>query len=234
MLPVALLAGGLATRLRPVTEHIPKSLVDVAGQPFILRQLDYLHSQGVRSVVLCVGHLGHLVETVVGDGSTRGLDIRYSFDGERPLGTGGAIARAMPLLGEEFFVLYGDSFLPIDYAAVEQSYRDQGKPALMTVLRNEDRWDTSNVTFRDGRVVAYDKHVRSAEMAHIDYGLGVISRGAILHPYRSGAFDLSEVYGYLATSGLLAGHEVRDRFYEIGSHAGLADTIRYFEHSHQE
>ena len=114
-LPVAILAGGLATRLRPITEKIPKSLVDVAGEPFIVRQLDYLFRQRVRDVVLCIGYLGEMIEAVVGDGSRFGLRVSYSIDGPILLGTGGALRRAAPLLGEAFFVLYGDSYLPVDY-----------------------------------------------------------------------------------------------------------------------
>src|SRR6266853_6505050 len=146
-LPVAILAGGLATRLRPITEKIPKSLVPVAGEPFLAHQLRLLRAQGVPRVVLCAGHLGEMIEREFGDGAAFGIELQYSFDGPKLLGTGGAIRQAMPLLGDSFFVLYGDSFLPIDYDAVAAAGRSSGQAALMTVFRNEGAWDTSNVEF---------------------------------------------------------------------------------------
>jgi MurNAc alpha-1-phosphate uridylyltransferase len=226
MLPVAILAGGLATRLRPLTTTIPKSLVEVAGRPFIAWQLDQMREQGVERVVLCIGHLGEQIEQVVGDGHAFGLEVRYSPDGPRLLGTGGALRQALNLLGPTFFVLYGDSFLPIDFAAVQRTHERSGQPALMTVMKNGNRWDTSNVLFDKGRLLAYDKRARSPDMAHIDYGLGVLSASVLTR--RSGTFDLADVYQELARLGQLAGLEVHQRFYEIGSHDGLRDTCNYF------
>jgi MurNAc alpha-1-phosphate uridylyltransferase len=228
MLPVAILAGGLATRLRPITETIPKALVDVAGQPFIVRQLNYLHAQGVRTVVLCVGYLGDMVQALVGDGSRFGIAVRYSPDGATLLGTGGALKKAVPMLGKHFFVLYGDSFLPVDFSAVQQAYEASGRKALMTVLKNGDRWDKSNVLFRDGELVEYNKHTPRPDMAYIDYGLGVIAAD-VLSPYPPDhAFDLADVYQTLSLHGELFGMEVHERFYEIGSHAGLQEAADYF------
>lgn len=229
MMPtVAILAGGLATRLRPLTVTVPKSLVEVAGRPFVSWQLDYLRDQGVREVVLCIGHLGEQIEAVVGDGHGWGLRVRYSSDGEARLGTGGALRHALPLLGETFFVLYGDSFLPIDFAAVLQAYRQSRVPALMTVLRNGNRWDRSNVHFEGGRLLDYDKHHPHPQMAYIDYGLGVLSNSVLANEPNGQPFDLADVYHGLARRGELAGFEVTERFYEIGSHEGLLETSRYF------
>lgn len=228
MLPVAILAGGLATRLRPITKTIPKALVEVAGEPFICRQLEYLHAQGIRRVVLCIGYLGEMIEAVVGDGSRFGLEVLYSMDGPVLLGTGGALKQALPLLGEQFFVLYGDSFLPIDFGAVELAFLESKKAALMTVLENGDRWDKSNVLFRDGELVEYNKHAPRPEMEFIDYGLGVLSN-RVLEVYPAGqAFDLAEVYHALSLRGQLAGYEMKERFYEIGSHDGLKEAETYF------
>lgn len=228
MLPVALLAGGLATRLRPITETIPKALVNVAGQPFILRQLAYLRDQGVRKVVLCIGYLGEMIEAVVGDGAQFGLQISYSPDGPALLGTGGALKQAVPLLGDAFFVLYGDSFLPLDFAAVEQAFVQSGQPSLMTVLRNGDQWDKSNVLFADGHLVEYNKRAPRPEMSYIDYGLGVIKAGVLDACPPAQPFDLADVYQTLSLQGQLAGMEVFERFYEIGSHTGLKQTEDYF------
>ena len=233
MLPVAILAGGMATRLRPITETIPKSLVDVAGKPFILHQLDYLRRQGLTRVVLCLGHLGEQVEDVVGDGAAYGLEVLYSWDGPRLLGTGGAIKQALPQLGQQFFVVYGDSYLPVDFQAVERDFLCSGKPALMTVLRNADRWDKSNVEFDNGKIVEYNKGSPRHEMDHIDYGLGVLSSAVLANMPPNEPFDLADVYNDLSLRGELAGHEVFERFYEIGSHKGLNETIQFFRQENQ-
>jgi len=228
MLPVAILAGGLATRLRPITESIPKALVEVAGKPFIFRQLDYLYLQGIRRVVLCIGYLGEMIEQIVGDGSQFGLEVTYSPDGPVLLGTGGALRQALPMLGKHFFVLYGDSFLPVDFPPVEKAFFDHKKPALMTVLENANRWDKSNVLYREGELVEFNKLAPRPEMAYIDYGLGVLS-SQILEQYQPGqVLDLAEVYHALSIKGQLTGYEVHKRFYEIGSHSGLKETETYF------
>jgi len=222
-IPVAVLAGGLATRLRPITEKIPKSLIPVAGKPFLAHQLELLRSRGIRRVVLCVGYLGETIQRQFGDGRAFGLKLDYAFDGPKLLGTGGAIKNALPLLGMEFFVLYGDSYLPIQYRPVAEFFRRSGKPACMTVYRNEGRYDTSNVVFRDGSVVAYDKKNRLPEMRHIDYGLSLF-QATVFNAYPADKpFDLAEVMGKLVQEKQLVGYEVRERFYEIGSPAGLAE-----------
>ena len=233
MLPVAILAGGLATRLRPITESIPKSLVDVAGKPFVLRQLDYLRHQGVTRVVLCVGYMGEKVEAVVGDGAAYGLEVLYSWDGPTLLGTGGAIKQALPKLGHQFFVFYGDSYLPVDFQAVERDFLSSGKPALMTILRNDNRWDKSNVEFEDRRIVEYNKGAPHPNMNHIDYGLGVLSSEVLADMPSNGPFDLADVYHDLSIRGDLAGREVFERFYEIGSHNGLNETVLFFRQESQ-
>ena len=220
-IPLAILAGGLATRLRPITETIPKSLVSVAGRPFIEHQLEQLQREGIRRVVLCVGHLGEMVRDVVGDGSRFGLRVDYSFDGPKLLGTGGALRQALPLLGDTFFVLYGDSYLPIPFAPVAETFLESGQQGLMTVYRNEGSHDTSNVVFADGRIRIYDKKAKLPEMRHIDYGLELL-KPAAFEPFAGReAFDLAELLQNLLGRDQLAGHEVMTRFYEIGSHAGL-------------
>ena len=161
-IPLAILAGGLATRLRPITEKIPKSLVLIAGKPFLTRQLELLHSRGIRRVVLCVGYLGEMIQRDFG-GQACGIQLDYSFDGPKLLGTGGAIKRARPWLGPEFFVLYGDSYLPIEYRPVAETFAQQGRDGLMTVFRNENQFDTSNVWFADGEIKVYDKKQRLSQ-----------------------------------------------------------------------
>ena len=222
-IPVAILAGGLATRLRPVTEKIPKSLVPVAGKPFLAHQLELLHARGIRRAVLCIGYLGEMIQREFGDGKAYGVRLDYSFDGPKLLGTGGAIKRALPLLGGEFFVLYGDSYLPVAYRPIADFFRRSGKLGLMTVYRNEGRYDTSNVVFHDGEIAVYDKKNRPPEMRHIDYGLSLF-KASVFESYSTNRpFDLAEVMGRLVREKQLAGYEIRERFYEMGSPAGLAE-----------
>jgi MurNAc alpha-1-phosphate uridylyltransferase len=227
MLPVAILAGGLATRLRPLTQTVPKALLPVAGRPFIHWQLALLAQQGVTRVVLCAGHLGGQIEAAVGNGSSFGMTVRYSFDGAALLGTGGALKRALPMLGTAFFVLYGDSYLPCSFAAAQAAYEVSAAPGLMTVFCNEDRWEKSNVLFRDGRVIEYDKRSPRPHMRHVDYGLSILSTRALQRSPADAAFDLADLYHELADRGELAALAVDERFYEIGSVAGIEATEQY-------
>jgi NDP-sugar pyrophosphorylase family protein len=227
MLPVAILAGGLATRLRPVTERIPKALIEVNGEPFLAHQLRLLASRGVKRATLCVGYLGGMLESYAGDGSRFGLELTYSADGPQLLGTAGAVAHARPLLGESFFVLYGDSYLPCDYAAAAAAFEQSELLGLMTVFHNQDRWDTSNVRFEGGRIITYNKKLRTPLMRHIDYGLGVFRAAAFDGIPESGAHDLADLYQGLLERGELAGLEVTERFYETGSFAGIQELSEY-------
>jgi len=225
-LSVVILAGGLATRLRPITEKIPKSLVEVAGQPFLAHQLALLRNNQVTKVILCVGYLGEMIERAFGDGSEHGVNILYSYDGPELVGTGGAVRKALPMLPQSFFVLYGDSYLPINYQAVAEAYAGCGRPALMTVFANEDVWDKSNVRFEDGELMLYSKTRHIPEMHHIDYGLSVCSRGLFENAAGESAFDLATLFERLSEKRQLAGFEVHQRFYEIGSHQGLQELDR--------
>jgi NDP-sugar pyrophosphorylase family protein len=221
--PVVILAGGLATRLRPLTEKIPKALVGVAGRPFLEHQLDLLKRNSIAEVILCLGYLGEMIEQLYGDGEAFGIRIRYSFDGPILLGTGGAIKRASALLPDTFFVLYGDSYLPINFQAVAAAFAEAGQPALMTVYANADAWDTSNVWFEQNRIRLYSKREKLPEMRFIDYGLMVCTRQIFDDSPADVPFNLADVLEALSRKGQLAGHEVDQRFYEIGSPAGLAE-----------
>jgi len=227
MWPVAILAGGLATRLRPMTDRIPKSLLSIAGRPFIFHQLDLLRSQGVDRVVLCVGHLGDQIRAAVGDGRSLGLAIDYSFDGAELLGTGGALKQALPLLGDEFFVLNGDSYLPCSFAPIQSAYEAAQRPALMTVLRNDNRWDKSNVLIINGELIEYDKKSPRFGMSHIDFGLYVLSSDVFLTYGESRVIDLADICHELSKNGQLAALEVSERFYEVGSPRGIRDAEEY-------
>jgi NDP-sugar pyrophosphorylase family protein len=227
LLPIAILAGGLATRLRPITEKIPKSLIEINGEPFIVHQLRLLRARGIERAVLCVGHLGEMIEQGVGDGSALGIEVEYSFDGPTLLGTAGAIRNALPKLGGRFFVIYGDSYLPCDYAAVAKAFDSSGSLGLMTVFRNEGRWDSSNVEFAEGKILAYSKQKRTPRMNYIDYGLGVFQAQAFAEIAKGASCDLAGLYEGLLQRRQLAGFEVHERFYEIGSAEGLKETAAF-------
>jgi NDP-sugar pyrophosphorylase family protein len=223
MLPLVLLAGGLATRMRPLTEKIPKSMLEVKRKPFIDWQLRLLKSKGIENVIICLGYLGGQIEKCAGNGGRFGLKITYSYDGDKLLGTGGAVKKIDKALPSRFFILYGDSYLDIDYKAVEEAFTASGKPALMTVYKNNGQFDASNVIFRDGRIVSYSKKEKLPEMEYIDYGLGIIQKNVFDSYPANTAFDLAEVYEKLCREGRLAGYEVFKRFYEIGSPQGLKE-----------
>jgi NDP-sugar pyrophosphorylase family protein len=219
----------LATRLLPVTEEIPKSLIPIGGRPFLAHQLELLRSRGIEDVVLCIGHLGNLIRDFAGDGEAFGLRISYSTDGPQALGTAGAIRKALPLLGSHFFVLYGDSYLPCDYSAVCSAFEASGMRGLMTIYKNEGKYDASNVEAVNGRMVRYDKRDRSGAMTYIDYGLGVFDCSVFAEMRAGESCDLATVYERLLKTRELAGFEVSERFYEIGSRAGIADLERHLE-----
>lgn len=235
-----ILAGGLGTRMQPLTNHYPKALIEVEGLPFVHHQLTWLSAHGVTQAILCIGYRGEMIRDYVGDGRRWDLRVRYVDEGKELRGTAGALRLALDeaQLEESFLFTYGDSFLPIDFAEVYQHFQNCGQPALMTVFHNEGKWDTSNVIFDEtsGQVTLYDKERKSrpaSDFAFIDYGLSVLRRdvvedfvAAASPPARS---DMAQVFTRLSQSGLLAGLEVTQRFYEIGSFTGLeelADFLR--------
>ena len=224
MPPLAILAGGLATRLKPLTEQVPKSLIEVGGQPFIAHQLRLLQRERIHRVVLCLGHLGEQIEAFVGDGGQFGVSVVYCYDGSSLLGTGGALRLALDQLGPEFLVMYGDSWLDTRFAPIVDAFRVSDKSALMTVYRNSDRWDRSNIWFENGQIRVYDKKNRLPQMHYIDWGLSMTKANVVAARPAHTAFDLAEVYGKLAHNGDLGGYEIDTRFYEIGSPEGLRET----------
>ena len=228
MLQVVILAGGLANRLRPVTEKIPKSLVEIRGFPFIHYQLMYLKSQGITEVLICLGHMGEMIQEFLSKKSY-GLNISFSFDGSIQLGTGGAIKNAFSMLKDKFFLTYGDSFLPIDYSKVYQASIEMNDYVVMTILRNNNAFDISNVRYISDNLIYYNKSFPEKNMKYIDYGLSVISKSMIKDFNVAGTFDLADFMCKISKEKKLIGFEVFDRFYEIGSHSGLAETVDYFE-----
>lgn len=224
---VVLLAGGLATRLRPITEKIPKGMVEIAGKPFLEHQLELLKRNGLREIILCVGYLGEMVEAYFGDGGRWGVSIQYAYDGKTLVGTGGAIKRAEPLLRDAFMVLYGDSYLDIPYQKIVEDFRRRDALGLMTVYRNEGKLDRSNVVFKDGKLLVYDKRNPMPEMRYIDYGLSILKKSIMADVPNDVPVDLADILTRLAANGQLAGYEVHNRFYEIGSQSAL-DEFKHF------
>jgi len=226
-----ILAGGLGTRMRPLTETCPKTLLPVNGKPFAWHQLHWLAGQGVSEVVYCIGHQGDLIRNYWQGERSPIQSIRYVDEGDRLRGTGGAIRLAYEqgALDENFLVIYGDSFLPVEYPPVWRAFERSGMPALMTVLRNEGRWDRSNVIYEGGGIILYDKAGHS-RMQHIDYGLSACRRS--LFDNAPEVFDLAQLFHDLSIQGRLAGFEVSERFYEIGSPEGLRDLEQYLAACH--
>lgn len=235
-LQCVILAGGLGTRVRHLTGELPKALIPVNGTPFADLQLRWLRNQGVAEVVYCIGYKSDAIRGFVGDGSEWGLEVTYAEDGPRLLGTAGALRQALEsgLLRDRFLILYGDAFLPVAYAPVVAAFEESGLPALMTVFRNEDAWGPSNVVFAADRVVLHDKRpeAKRPDMVHIDYGLSVLCAGPLEEMVAPGEVaDLSDVFRELSVRGLLAGYEVDQRFYEVGSPAGICDLEDYLRRS---
>jgi NDP-sugar pyrophosphorylase family protein len=226
MPPIAVLAGGLATRMQPATLTVPKSMLEIAGEPFIAHQLRLFRRQGLERVVLCLGYLGEQVAAFVADGGRYDLQLAYSYDGDVLLGTGGALRRALPLLGEEFLVTYGDSYLDIPFRPVVDAFRAASTSGLMTVFNNAGRWDISNIEFADGRIIDYSK-TPTPRMTYIDFGLTMLSASTLATFAEGDAFDLADVYRQLVREGRMAGFEVDRRFYEIGSPAGRTESETY-------
>ncbi|MHB8270368.1 sugar phosphate nucleotidyltransferase [Bradyrhizobium sp.] len=227
-----ILAGGMGTRIVERSGGLPKALIPVLGKPFLFYQLEWLARQNVRDVVLSVGYKGDLIRAAVGNGSDFELSVTYADEGNVLRGTGGALRYVadLGLLQKSFFVMYGDSYLPVDLCPVWRT-SEQGQVATMTVLRNEGRWDKSNVIFRNGTLLLYDKFAAAPaalDMDYIDFGLSVLTREAIIQGIASGSkMDLARLFNKLSLEGRLRGHEVLQRFYEIGSPQGLDDFETY-------
>ena len=228
-LQLVLLAGGLATRLRPITEQMPKSMVSVCDKPFLQHQIEWAGTLGVRNIVLCLGHLGEQIVSYFGDGADLGVELRYSWDGGQLLGTGGALKRAEALLDKDFLVLYGDSYLPVDYSEIMQSFRQSGKQGLMVVYQNFDRYDKSNVAIDSGLVRRYDKSDHNRDLTYIDAGLSALRRESLHLLPENASVSLGELFKALIDQDQLIAWETQQRFYEIGSPDGLDEFRRWLE-----
>ncbi len=216
-----ILAGGQGTRLRPLTETIPKALIPVAGRPFIEYQIELFRRRGVRDLIICTGHLGHLIEEHLGDGRRFDVSVRYGYEHDGLLGTAGAVKNVEPLLEDAFFVQYGDSYLLVDYRDVMAYFLQHDLPGLMVVYKNHDRWDRSNVVIDGDRVYVYDKSRKLPAMVYIDFGVSTFRREAFAGVPLGVATDLSIVHQALIAQRQLLAYETYHRFYEVGSPDGL-------------
>lgn len=224
---VVILAGGRATRLRPLTDKVPKSLVEICGKPFLQYQLDFLKEGGVREVVLCIGYLGKEIEKYFGDGGKFGMNIKYSYEKEQLLGTAGALKNAEQLLQGQFFVMYGDSYLFLDFAAIMSYFNEFNKLGLMVVYKNYDRYERSNVVVEGSLVKQYSKKERAEGMVYIDYGVSILRKKVLQLVPQNQAYSLEELFHQLIEKKGLLSYEVNKRFYQIGSPEGLEEFRRY-------
>lgn len=227
--PVCILAGGLGSRLGDTVRDVPKPLLEVGGEPFLIHQLRLLARHGAHRAVISVGYLGEMIEERIGT-ERFGVSLQYSHDGPVALGTLGAIRKAASRLGDRFLVLYGDTYLRIDYADASSAWAQSGLPSMMTVLRNQGRWDASNAVF-DGRLVArYDKRAPDSAMDWIDYGLSGLTRD-VLDLVPADVVDVADLYHELSLKRLLFGYHASERFYEIGTPESLAEADEFLRSS---
>jgi N-acetyl-alpha-D-muramate 1-phosphate uridylyltransferase len=225
---VVILAGGRATRLGELTKNRPKSLVEIQGKPFLAYQLELLKDHEISDIVLCIGHLGGQIRKAFGDGSNYGVHLTYSLEDE-PLGTAGALKNAAPYLNDTFLVIYGDSYLLLDFVKIYAYFLTQQKLSLDTVFRNNDAFDASNIVIRDNMVEGYSKSEKTPDMVYIDCG-AVIFRKEVLQLIPENHFySLEELFLRLIEKEQLLAFEVKERFYEIGSPQGLKDFEAFIQ-----
>jgi NDP-sugar pyrophosphorylase family protein len=202
-------------------------MVEICGKPFISHQLETIKKNGIVNVIICAGYLGYQIEDYIGDGNKFGLNVKYSYDGDTRLGTGGAIKNVLHLIDDVFFVIYGDSYLDVSYKSVMEFFLKNNKPGLMTVYKNNNKWDISNIVFKNGNIIEYNKKYLKKDMNYIDYGLGILKKEVFSDYNEYQIFDLSEIYRNLLNEGKLLGFEVMNRFYEIGTYNGIKETEKY-------
>jgi NDP-sugar pyrophosphorylase family protein len=224
---VAILAGGLGTRLGKISRNTPKSLIPIAGKPFILLQLELLASQGVKEVVVCLGHLGEDIRCEIEKHNLLDISIEYSYDGSKSLGTGGAVKNALPLLGEMFAVLYGDSYLELEFSLISAYFEEQKNSSLMTFTKNESGFHPSNISKKSGNLIHYDKENILPDMAYIDFGMTFLRARDFNNYCGESSFDLATLLNQLSQESKLVGYEVERKFYEIGSISGIRELEAY-------
>ena len=228
MFPVVILAGGLATRLGKLTEKIPKSLIQINSNPFVYWQLKLLKESEFSEVYLLVSHFGNQILDFIGDGSKFDLKVNYIFDGEVSLGTGGAILKNLSKLPEKFFLLYGDSYLDIDYLKMEKHFLQEESDYLMGVCPKTHQYNfTPNVQFSSGKVLRYSKVSSTSSMKHEDFGVSIISKSVFMNLKGEEYKDLGSIMSVLADQGIITGYLFQEKYYEVGSEIGIELTTKY-------
>tara|TARA_B100002003_G_C14056443_1_gene508708 strand:- start:348 stop:1040 length:693 start_codon:yes stop_codon:yes gene_type:complete len=225
---VAILAGGLATRLKGLTRNQPKSMVKIQGKPFLGYQLELLQREGIKNIILCLGHMGEQIKRHVGDGSKYEMNIRYSAE-SKPLGTAGALKKAEALLDEVFFAMYGDSYLFVDFNRAMSYFESQNKLALMTVYKNYNRYGRSNTAIEGNLVKKFSQSQRTDDMAYIEYGANIFKKEALGLIPENQSYSLDDLFLKLIERKELLAFEVKERFYEIGSPQGLKEFGGYMK-----
>jgi NDP-sugar pyrophosphorylase family protein len=226
---VVIIAGGLATRLGEVTRTVPKSMVQIAGRPFLAYQLEPLKRQGITEVILCVGHLGEQIESYFGDGRQYGLSISYSYEKGKLFGTGGALKNAESLLHDEFFTIYGDSYLTLDFSAIMSYFKKFDRLALMTIFKNYGRYDKSNIAIEGNLIRQYGSKSANEELIYIDYGASLFKKQALDIIPPGTVHAMGDMFQALIERKQLLAYEVDQRFYQIGSREGLKEFEEFIE-----
>ena len=227
MFSILIICGGLGTRLYPITKNLPKSLIEINNRPFIYWQLKYIEQQGFKDIHLCLGNMGEMVEEAVKKFKLINLNITFSYDGDKLLGTGGAIVNALSNVTDDLFIQYGDSYLPVNYKKIQNSYLSNDKKILMSIIKNNNKWDKSNVIYKDSKLLEYNKKNYSDNMEYIDYGLSIVSKTIFESYNQKETIDLADIFQKASINSQIIGYEVSEKFYEIGSKEGIKDFKEY-------
>lgn len=226
---IVILCGGKATRLYPLTKKIPKSMIRFEGKPFLEQQLDLLKKNRIFDVVLCVGYKAEQIKKYFGDGKNFGVEIKYSSDKKRLLGTGGALKKAENLLEDSFLVMWGDSYLPFNFQKAIKFFKKSNKPGMMIVFKNLNKYEPSNVEVKNNLVKSYSKKRKTKKMKYIDYGISIYRKEVLKHLPKNQICDLTKLQQALIKKRQLLAYPAEKRFYQIGSPDGLEELKNYIK-----
>ena len=224
-----ILCGGLATRLGKITKNIPKSMVKIKNKPFLEYQIEILKKRSIKDIVLCVGHLSDQIEQYFGNGENFGVNIKYSYDGDKQLGPIGALKNAEDLLKEDFFIMYGDSYIDVDFQQISSFFKKHDKLGLMVVYKNFNKYDKSNLIIKDNIIIAYGEKERTEDMVYIDYGTSILSKKSMKLIPKNTFYSTGQLFTDLISKGELIAFEVKNRFYHIGNPDALEEFNNYIE-----
>jgi len=226
---IVILCGGLATRLGNLAKNTPKSMMEINSKPFLEHQIEKLKKQGLKDIVLCVGHLSRQIEEYFGNGKKFGVKIKYSYDGEKQLGPIGAVKNAESLLDDDFFIMYGDSYLSVDFQKAYSDFKKTNKSALMVVYKNQDKYDKSNLIVDNNMVIGYGAEDKTKEMIFIDYGTSVLSKKTLESVPENTMYSTGEFFSELIKKNQLCAYEAKKRFYHIGNLEALEELEKYIK-----